>query len=117
TLDYPILLGGTRPYEMDWHAIDPPDWYAAGGWSLTPETAGIAKEDHNGPGIAPIDAWVRREPRTASLMVGGRNLPPSGAASHVRTALDRRVVDEADVPPGFFLREIDLPAGALSGDG
>jgi hypothetical protein len=117
TLDYPILLGGTRPYEMDWHAIDPPDWYAAEGWSLTPETAGIAKEDHKGPGIAPIDAWVRREPRTASLMVGGRNLATSGAAAHVRTALDRRVVDEADVPPGFFLREIDLPAGALSGDG
>jgi hypothetical protein len=117
TLPFPILLGGTRPYEMDWYAIPPPDWYAGEGWALTPETAGLAREDHRGPGFGPIDAWVRRWPSAGTLIVGGRNLSATGSSAHVRVALDGRVIDEADVAPGFFLREMNLPAGALAGSG
>jgi hypothetical protein len=102
---------------MDWYAIPPPDWYAGEGWALTPETAGLAREDHRGPGFGPIDAWVRRWPSAGTLIVGGRNLSATGSSAHVRVALDGRVIDEADVAPGFFLREMNLPAGALAGSG
>jgi hypothetical protein len=117
TLDYPVLIGGTRPSEMDWYVMTPPDWYLGEGWAVTPETAGIAKEDHRGPGWAPIQGWVRRWVSPATLMIGGRNLAGGGAAARVTVRVDGRVVDEADVAPGFFLRMIDLPASALSGDG
>ena len=46
----PMLLGGVRPNEMDWYVIDPPGRYAGEGWSLTPETAGVANEDRKRPG-------------------------------------------------------------------
>jgi len=117
TLDYPVLIGGTRPSEMDWYVVAPPDWYLGEGWALTPETAGIAKEDHRGPGFAPIQGWLRRWVSPATLMIGGRNLAAGRAAAHVTVSVDGRPVDEADVAPGFFLRMIDLPASALSGDG
>ena len=48
--DIPFVLGGVRPNEMDWYEIDPPDWYLGEGWALTPETAGVAREDGRGPG-------------------------------------------------------------------
>jgi hypothetical protein len=117
TLDYPNLIGGTRPGEMDWYVVTPPDWYLGEGWAVTPETAGIAMEDHRGPGIAPIQGWVKRWVAPATLMIGGRNLAAGGAAARVTVRVDGRVVDESDVAPGFFLRMIDLPASALSGDG
>ena len=69
-LAYPILLGGTRPGEMDWHVFDAPGWYLGEGWSLTPETAGVASEDHHGPGIAPILGWIRRRQEEMTLMIG-----------------------------------------------
>ena len=117
TLDYPVLIGGTRPSEMDWYVVAPPDWYLGEGWALTPETAGIAKEDHRGPGYAPIQGWLRRWVAPATLMIGGRNLATGGAAAHMQVSVDGRLVDETDVAPGFFLRMIDLPASALSGEG
>ena len=44
------LIGGVRPNVMDWHLIQPPDWYLGEGWSLTPETAGVARDEGRGPG-------------------------------------------------------------------
>ena len=117
TLDYPVLLDGTRPYDMDWHEIAAPDWYAGEGWALTPETAGIAKEDRRGPGYGGIEAHVRRWPGAATLFVGGRNLAEGGPPAHVTISLDGKVIDEADAAPGFFLREIDLAPGRMSGSG
>jgi hypothetical protein len=117
TLDYPGLIGGTRPGEMDWYVVTPPDWYLGEGWAVTPETAGIAMEDHRGPGYAPIQGWVKRWVSPATLMIGGRNLAAGGAAMRVTVRVDGRVVDENDVAPGFFIQMIDLPASALSGDG
>jgi hypothetical protein len=115
-LDYPVLLGGIRPDEMDWYVLSPPDWYLGEGWALTPETAGIAREDRRGPGYAPIHGWIRRWVSPATLMIGGRNLASGGGAADLRVEVDGRLMDRADVAPGFFLRMIDLPANALSGE-
>jgi hypothetical protein len=115
-LEYPVLLGGVRPNEMDWHVFEAPGWYLGEGWSLTPETAGVAQEDHRGPGIAPIDAWIRRRREPVTLMIGGRTLQ-GDAAAHVKVMLDGRPIDEIAASPGFFLRFLSLPEGALMGDG
>jgi len=107
------LLGGIRPNEMDWHTIDPPDWYLGEGWALTPETAGVAMEDGRGPGFGAIQGWIRRWPGRVNLMIGGRNLA-AGAAAQVRVSLDGTPIDELTVQPGFFFRtwSLVLPPGA-----
>ncbi|HEX3702546.1 MAG TPA: hypothetical protein VHU82_04395 [Vicinamibacterales bacterium] len=115
TLTLPVLLGGVRPSAMDWYRLDDPGWYLGEGWALTPETAGVAGEDHRGPGVAPIVGWIRRRAEAAVLMYGGRNMTPK--TSHVRVSLDGRAIDDRDVAPGSFLQMIDLPAGTLDGDG
>jgi hypothetical protein len=116
-LTFPILIGGVRPNDMDWYAIEPPDWYLGEGWAVTPETAGVAREDHRGPGVAPISGWIRRWPMAATLMIGGRNFTRGGPGAHVRVAVDGRQVDETTLAPGFFLRLIDVPAEILEGSG
>ena len=60
-LQYPVLIGGVRPGDMQWHIFDSPGWYLGEGWALTPETAGVAAEDRHGPGIMPIEGWIRRQ--------------------------------------------------------
>jgi hypothetical protein len=115
-LQFPALLGGVRPNIMDWHTMLPPDWYLGEGWSLTPETAGIAKEDGRGPGFAPIAGWVRRWAGPSTLMVGGRNLGVSGRPAQVRVSADGTTVDEFTANPGFFLRMVTLPRLAGAGD-
>jgi hypothetical protein len=114
-LSYPVLLGGVRPDEMDWYIFDAPGWYLGRGWSLTPETAGVAEEDHQGPGIAPVEGWIRRRSEPATLMVGGRNLAPAGGPATMTVSLDGRTLDRIAAPPGFFLKFVSLPAGALDG--
>ncbi len=110
------LLGGVRPNEMDWHTIDPPDWYLGEGWALTPETAGIAREDGRGPGRGPITGWVRRWSGMVNVMIGGRNLTRSGAVARVRIAIDGSPIDDLIVQPGFFLRMWSVPTPPGSGD-
>ena len=56
--DLPLVMGGVRPNEMDWHVIDPPDWYLGEGWAMTPETAGLAKETGRGPSRGGIQGWI-----------------------------------------------------------
>jgi hypothetical protein len=112
-----VLVGGVRPSEMDWHVIESPDWYLGEGWAITPETAGIAKEDGRGPGRGGVRGWIRRWPGQATLMVGGRNLDDAGPAARVRIAVDGRTVDEATVAPGFFLRMLTVAPASLSGAG
>jgi len=111
-LNYPLLIGGARPNVMDWYVLDRPSWYLGRGWAVTPEAAGVAQEDDEAPGKAPIRGWVRRRPEEVTLVIGGRNL--SGSAAPLRVAIDDRTVDESVVAPGFFLRMIDLPPGALT---
>jgi len=115
-LQFPGLIGGVRPNEMDWYVVPPPQWYLGEGWALTPETAGVAREDARGPGFAPITGWFRHGLQAATLMVGGRNLGLSGQPARVRIAVGDSPVDELTVAPGFFLRMLSLPAGA-AGDG
>ena len=111
----PFVMGGVRPNEMDWHVIDPPDWYLGEGWALTPETAGVAREDGRGPSHGGSRGWIRRWPVQATMVVGGRNL--GGPPARVRVAVDGRTIDDLTIAPGFFLRLFTLPAGSLSGDG
>jgi hypothetical protein len=113
----PSVMGGMRPNEMDWHIIEPPDWYLGEGWAVTPETAGLAKESGHTPGRGGIHGWMRRWPGSATLMIGGRNLGSAGTGSRLSLAVDGRIVDEATVEPGFFLRMLTLPEGSLSGNG
>ena len=114
------FVGGVRPGDIDWYEIRPPGWFAVEGWGLTPETAGVARADGRGPDRQPVEAWVRRRPGAATMIVGGRNL--GGAADpevRFEIALDGRTLDSVLVKPapGFFLRVFDLPAGSLSGEG
>jgi hypothetical protein len=51
-----------------------------------------------------------------TLMIGGRNLADGGPNARVQVSVDgTSVLDEA-VPPGFFLRMIDLPSMSGPGD-
>ena len=111
TLPYPILIGGVRPNEMAWYRIDRPEWYVGEGWALTPEAAGVAEADRRGPSLGGIDGWLGRQVFGGTLVVGGRNLAPSGPPARVRVQLEGAPAPLADiaVPPGPFLRLIDLP--------
>jgi hypothetical protein len=116
-LTYPALVGGARPNEMDWHQLDRPGWYLGQGWALTPESAGVAQEDKRGPGIQPIQGWVRRRADSPTMLIGGRNLTTDGTPAVVKLRLDGRPVDELKVSPGFFLRLLNVPPAALQGEG
>lgn len=112
------IFGDMRPAAVDWVRMPPPRWFADEGWSLTPETAGVARLMGRGPHLGPIVARVRRDPAAVRAIVGGRNLAsPGDPAARFTLAIDGRAIDEWDVRPGFFLRTVDLPAGALAGEG
>mgnify|MGYP000889328444 CR=1 FL=1 len=111
-----MLLGGSRPNELDWHVIESPDWFLGEGWALTPETAGTAHEDNKGPGYGPITGWIRRYQQPVTLMVGGRHLSAAGPNASLRVRVDGAVVLEESVPPGFFLRMLTLPSTAGTGE-
>lgn len=110
------LVGGARPGEIDWRVIESPDWYLGEGWAVTPETAGIAKEDGKGPGYAPIHGWVRRSITPHTFMIGGRNLTTTGASAQLTVALDGTSLGEFTVPPGFFLKTMTAPVTSGPGD-
>lgn len=111
-------FGGLRPAAARWYRMPLPGWYAEDGWSLTPETSGIAKLRGRGPHLGPITAMVRRRPEAVTIMVGGRNLGArSDPAAHFVMAIDSQPVDAWDAEPGFFLRFVDVPAGRLAGSG
>jgi hypothetical protein len=105
---------------MDWWVIDaPPAWFLDKGWAVTPETAGVANEDRSGPAFGKgVVAWLRRRPDALRILLGGRNLGAAGTpAARFVVSLDGRTLDTWDVAPnpGFFVRTLDLPAGALAG--
>jgi hypothetical protein len=118
--DDPALVGGARPDEMDWYVLDPPGWFLAEGWALTPETSGVAAQDKKGPGENQAVGYVRRRPGAVQMMIGGRNLgKPTDPAVRFVIALDGRTLETFEVAPspGFFLRAMTLPEGALMGEG
>ncbi len=110
------LIGGMRPADVQWYRLGEPGWFATEGWSLTPETAGMARLMGRGPHLAPIHAFVRRRAEAARLLVGGRHLGADGdPAATFTVALDGRPLDSWSQPPGFFVRSVPVPAGALGG--
>jgi len=112
------IFGDMRPNAVDWVRMTRPRWFAEEGWSLTPETAGVAQVMGRGPHLGPIVARVRREATAVRTLVGGRNLAgPGDPRARFTLAVDGRTIDEWDVAPGFFLRTVDLPAGTLAGEG
>ncbi len=112
------VFGGMRPSAVDWIRFSDPRWFAETGWSLTPETAGMARLMGLGPHVEPIVARVRRSPDPMHVLIGGRNLAAAAdPSSRVTLSIDERAIESWDVAPGFFLRAIDLPAGVLAGPG
>jgi hypothetical protein len=109
----PVLIGGVRPNEMDWHVFESPGWYLGEGWALTPETAGVANEDHRGPGLHPIEGWIRRRPEPVIMMIGGRNFGATPVT--ISAAIDGGVIERWTEGPGFFLRFVPVREGALGG--
>lgn len=111
-------FGGMRPSAVRWYRLPAPGWFAEEGWSLTPETSGMAGLMGRGPHLGPIVARVRRRPGAATVMVGGRNLAgPNDPAARFTLSIDGAVLQQWDAPPGFFLHVFDVPAGRLIGDG
>lgn len=111
-------FGGMRPSAVQWYRLTAPGWFVEEGWALTPETAGMAGVMGRGPSIGPILAQVRRRSEPARLLIGGRNLAAVGqSAARFRLKIDESVFQEWDVPPGFFLKVFDVPAGGLAGAG
>ena len=114
-----IYLGGIRPDQLQWVVIRQPGWFAAEGWHLTPETAGVARADRRGLEYEPLLAWVKRRNGEATMMIGGRHLGlGAGPSARVDVTIDGREVDTWTVAPAndFFLRFVTLPRGSLAGD-
>ena len=111
------LIGGVRPDVFDWHLIQPPGWYLGEGWSLTPETTGVAKDEGRGPGRAPIQGWIRRRTGPVTMMIGGRNLTAGGPPVSLAVSLDDRAIRQWSPPQGFFLDFLKLDPGQLTGAG
>jgi len=83
---------------------------------ITPESAGVAREDGRGPSRGGIQGWIRRVPGPVTLVVGGRNLSGGGPV-RLMMEIDGQPFDETSVAPGFFLKMPILPAGRLAGAG
>lgn len=109
-----------RPRGADWYRIALPGWFADEGWSLTPETAGVARAAAAGPDHRPIEAWVRRRPGPLHLVVGGRHLGERGDPdAEFELALDGVVRDRwaLTFDESNFLRFLDIPEGIATGSG
>jgi hypothetical protein len=115
-------FGGSRPTGVDWYRFDsPPGWFAAEGWSLTPETGGLARATTMGIDRTPIDAYVRRRPGPMHMVVGGLHLGGAveGAAAFA-LSIDGHPIEQWTLDPSAspgFLRFIELPGGLPPGSG
>lgn len=111
-------LGGMRPAAVTWYQLPAPGWFAEEGWALTPETAGMARLMGRGPSIGPITAWVRRRPEPVHVLIGGRHLGTAeDPSARFLVEIDGRPAAAWESNAGFFVREFDVPAGGLAGDG
>jgi len=112
-LPYPVLISGVRPNDVNWYAVDRPEWYVGEGWALTPEAAGVAAADHRGLASSAIEGWVRRSGPGGALMIGGRVLDPSRRPKLTVTfddgSPDQRSLVSEVLLPGAFLRFASTP--------
>jgi len=85
------------------------------GWSLTPETAGIAARDGRGPSKAPVVAWIHARASESTLVLGGRYVADGAATpSSVTVAVNGAPLTSLQVRPGFFVYEVPVGAGTFS---
>ncbi|MBI4888005.1 MAG: hypothetical protein HY824_13000 [Acidobacteria bacterium] len=113
-------MSGTRPLGADWYRMPPPGWFAGEGWSLTPETGGLAQATATGPDHRSIEAWVRRREGPLHLVVGGRHLGnPGDPPAEFELALDGVVRDRWTLTfeERNFLRFVDIAGGTGGGEG
>jgi hypothetical protein len=109
-------FGGMRPSAVRWYRIPTPGWFAEEGWSLSPETSGMAGLRGKGPHLGPITAMVRRRPGPARVLIGGRHLGGANdPAAHFTMSIDGATFEQWDATPGFFLTVFEIPAGRLNG--
>jgi hypothetical protein len=113
------LLGAVRPGAVVWYEITRPGWMAAEGWSLTPETRGVAERSRRSPAAGGAVAYIARRPEAAVLMIGGRNLGGTClTAARLEATLDGQPVGTWDIPAGLpFAHFVNVPVGALDGEG
>ena len=108
-LPYPVLIDGARPGEMDWYALDAPEWWVGDGWPLTPEAAGVTDADHRGLAYGAIHGWIRSDAAAGgAIVVGGRNFEPTVRRVTLTAGADW--TQTLTVKPGFFLGAWRLPA-------
>jgi hypothetical protein len=110
------FTGGSRPGGVDWSSIEQPAWFLDKGWSLTPETAGVATAGGDGPETTGSVAHLARLSEPSRLMIGGRQVGDPSSTAHITVNLDGRLVTEWDQPAEPFLKMLTLPAGALAGE-
>ena len=111
----PPFVGGARPDDIDWYRMRPPGWMLDEGWSLTPETAGVAFRDGKGPASAPVTAWIRARDSESTLVLGGRYITTGvSAPSAVQVEAAGRRIASFSAPAGFFAYEVPVPTGTFS---
>ena len=113
-------LSGVRPLGTDWYRIREPEWFAGEGWSLTPETGGMAHATGGGPDRRAIEAGVRRGPDARQLVIGGVFLGDASAPqAELTLKLDGAVVAQWGLSTAerLFLRFLSLPSGIGDGPG
>jgi hypothetical protein len=111
----PPFVGGARPNDIDWYRMRPPGWMLDEGWSLTPETAGIAARDGRGPSKAPVVAWIHARDSESTLVLGGRYVADGAATpSSVTVAVNGAPLTSLQVRPGFFVYEVPVGGGTFS---
>jgi hypothetical protein len=118
TLPEMPYLAGSRPGATDLYLMRPPGWMLERGWALTAEVGGVSAKDNAGPHIQPSVAWVRARAEPAAMILGGRNLGAPGApAARLTLSSAAGPIGTWDARPGYFLWQVQLPAGTLLGDG
>src|SRR5204862_6739851 len=104
-----------RPDDIDWYDMQAPAWMLDRGWAVTAEVGGVTAHDRAGPETAPAIAWLKRGEQETTVVLGGRHL--GGPPATVNVTLNGTAVASYPLTPGFFLRRLTLPAGALSNAG
>jgi hypothetical protein len=108
---------GTRPLAVDRYRFSQPGWVAGEGWSLTPETGGLAYANGKGLQHGPIEAFVLRRPGPMHAVIGGYLIESSHTNAHLELTVDGVVVDRWVVTTDSrrFVRFVDLPSGVSAG--
>ena len=107
----PPIVGGARPDNVDWLRMQAPGWMLDRGWSVTAEVGGITARDGLGPHHSPSVAWLRGRDQDVTAVLGGRHLGTSDSPVTMLVKFRGAQVDSWQLKPGFFVRQILLPAG------